>query len=63
MKETKFGAKSGSLIDEVVIETFRMMIAAYLFNVLDLFGYDIDSINLDFPHGSKVNVKFYVDDV
>lgn len=63
VKKTKFGKKSSNAADEVVADAFKAMIAAYMYDILEKFGYDIEGINVDFMHGYGLDVKFYRDGV
>lgn len=63
LKKTKYGSRSTDAADEIVVEAFKTMVSAYLYSVLESFGYDIESITVDFVHGYGIDVKFYKDAV
>ena len=63
VKKTKFGKKTSNAADEVIIEAFKAIVTAYIYDVLEKFGYDIEGINVDFLTDSGIDVKFYKDTI
>ena len=63
IKRTKYGKISVNSVDDILCETFKTILLAYMYSTLEKFGYDIENIQLDIINGNKLNVKFYKDTV
>ena len=63
VKRTKYGKITTESADSLLHDAFQMMILAYMYDVLEKFGYDINEITLDILNGSDIAVKFFKDTV
>ena len=63
VKRTKYGKITTESADSLLHEAFKMMAIAYMYDVLEKFGYDIDGITLDVLNDYGIAVKFYKDGI
>lgn len=63
IKKTKYGKISSNSADEILHETFKLIVVAYMYSVLEKFNYNIEDIQLDIVNGSGLDVRYYEDKI
>lgn len=63
IKKTKYGKESAGIADDIIVQSLKLMVIAYMYSVLESFGYDIEGIAIDFMHNYRLDVKYYIDTV
>lgn len=63
VKRTKYGKITTDAADSLLHEAFKTIALAYLYDVLEKFGYDIENITLDVLNDTGIAVRFYKDTI
>lgn len=63
LKKTKYCKEMSSITNNVLNDTFKVIVIAYIYHVLEIFGYDIENISVDFMLDCELSVKFHKDTV
>lgn len=63
IKRTKYGKITTDATDSLLHDAFKTIALAYLYDVLEKFGYDIENITLDVLNDTGIAVRFYKDTI
>lgn len=63
VKRTKYGKITTDATDSLLHDAFKTIALAYLYDVLEKFGYDIENITLDVLNDTGIAVRFYKDTI
>ena len=63
IKRTKYGKITTDATDSLLHDAFKTIALAYLYDVLEKFGYDIENITLDVFNDTGIAVRFYKDTI
>lgn len=63
VKRTKYGTIVSAASDTLLYDAFKQIAIAYMYTILEKYGYDIDNITLDTINGNGIMVKFFKDSI